>query len=227
MAKQRRVRPRPVKKKPSKSVSRSPVRRSQPRSKQAVAPPPDRAAGPAPPRAGYTEAVALYEQALQALQHRNYPQAAALLRSVLAGYPDEKELHERVRLYLNICERQAAPRESAPSNSEERVYAATLAVNAGNYSAALEHLRAVSVEEPENDHALYMLAVVHALRGEPDDAMPHLLRAIDLNAENRALARQDPDLENLRRQEAFRAAIEPASASRSDRRRPTRSRIPR
>ena len=30
-----------------------------------------------------------------------------LLESVLRQYPEEKELHERVRLYLNICQRQA------------------------------------------------------------------------------------------------------------------------
>ena len=171
--------------------------------------------------------MALYEQGLHALQQHDYRRAAGILRSVLTTHPEEKELHERVRLYLNVCERQAAPRESTPQSTEERIYAATLAVNAGNYGQALEHLRAVSQEEPENDHALYMLAVVHALRQEPAEAMPCLLRAITLNPENRALARQDPDLENLRREDAFRVAIEAATSGRGDRRRPPRSRGPR
>lgn len=224
MAKQRRGRSRPVTRKPARSVSRASARKSKPRPPVPGLREPRRAASPAAPRAGYVEAVSLYERGLQALQRRDYQQAATFLRSVVATYPDEKELHERVRLYLNVCERHAAPRESAPRNSEERVYAATLAVNAGRYDQALEHLRNVNIEEPENDHAFYMLAVVHALRGEPDAAMPCLLRAIALNAENRALARQDPDLESLRHQEAFRAALDPGSFSRSDRRRPTRSR---
>ena len=126
-----------------------------------------------------------------------------------------------------MCARQTAPPESSPRNADERVYAATLAVNAGHYDEAREHLRAVSQEEPDNDHAIYMLAVVHALRGEPGDAVSCLVRAIDLNPQNRGLARQDPDLESLRHQEAFRAAIEAAPASRSERRRPSRSRTPR
>ena len=225
MAKQRRARSRPVTSKPSKSASHAPVRPPGPaESFKAASRGSGRATRPPVPRTGYLEAVALYEQGLQALQRRAYPRAAALLRSVLASYPDEKELHERVRLYLNVCERQAAPRESTPQNTEERIYAATLAVNAGNYAAALEHLQAVKREGPENDHALYMLAVVHALRREPAEAMPYLLRAIALNPENRALARQDPDMENLRRNEAFRAAVDAAPASRADRRRSTRSR---
>ena len=37
-----------------------------------------------------------------------------LLESVLRQYPEEKELHERVRLYLSICQRQATQKETAP-----------------------------------------------------------------------------------------------------------------
>ena len=56
--------------------------------------------------------------------------------------PRRRELHERVRLYLNVCDRHMTPRAASPSTPEERVFAATLAVNAGNYDEALEHLRA-------------------------------------------------------------------------------------
>ena len=63
-------------------------------------------------------------------------------------------------------------------------------------------------EDPDNDHALYMLAVAHAQRDEHAEAVAHLERAIALNPENRALARHDPDLEPLRDDDAFRAALE-------------------
>ena len=217
MAKQRRARSRPVSSKSPKSASAAPIRRSdRPEPQRSAAS--ERPKRPVP-RTGYLEAVALYEQAVRALQHHDYAHAANLLRSVLADYPDEKELHERVRLYLNVCERQAAPRQSTPQSTEERIYAATLAVNTGRHDEALAHLHAVIRDEPDNDHALYMLAVVHALRQEASDAMPHLLRAIALNPENRALARQDPDLEHLRRDESFRTATEAVALGRSERRR--------
>ena len=53
-----------------------------------------------------------------------------------------------------------------------------------------------------------MLAVAHAQRDEHAEAVAHLERAIALNPENRALARNDPDLEPLRDDDAFRAALE-------------------
>ncbi len=153
------------------------------------------------------EAVARYEKGLEALQRRDYGRALERFRSVLTGFPDEKELHERVRLYLNICERHTTPKTALPRTVEERLYASTLAINGGKYDEAIAQLRLVRDEDPNNDHALYMLAVAHAQRGDHAEAVAHLERSIALNPENRALARRDFDLEPLRDDEAFRSAL--------------------
>ena len=171
-------------------------------------------------RAGYSDAVAIYERGLEALQRHAYKQATTLLESVLVQHPEERELHERVRLYLNICQRQARQREAAPQTIDERLYAATLSINGGQYDQAIAHLRLVRDEDPDNDHAIYMLAVAHAQRDEHAEAVAHLERAIALNPENRALARNDPDMEPLRDDDAFRAALEAPPGSRSAGRRP-------
>jgi outer membrane protein assembly factor BamD (BamD/ComL family) len=226
MAKQRRPAPKSTK----APVPTSAVR--APRAAEAAAPPrpaPATAATPDPPASqrssSYFEAVALYERGLEALQRHAYKQAAALLESVLRQYPEERELHERVRLYLNICQRQATQREAAPQTIDERLYAATLAINGGQYDQAIAHLRLVRDEDPDNDHAIYMLAVAHAQRDEHAAAVAHLERAIALNPENRALARNDPDLEPLREDDAFRAALEaPPGGARPSIRRPVKTR---
>ena len=175
-------------------------------------------------RTTYFEAVALYERGLETLQHHDYRGAEDIFESVLRQYPEEKELHERVRLYLNICRRQVTPSQAAPQTIEERLYASTLAINGGQYDQAIMHLRLVRDEDPDNDHALYMLAVAHAQRGEHAESIAHLERAIALNPENRALARRDPDLEPIRANAAFRSTLETSPAPRSDRRRQFRTR---
>jgi tetratricopeptide (TPR) repeat protein len=175
---------------------------------RSVAPPPLPPPSSPPRRSTYIEAVAVYERALEALQRHEYEAAGEMLESVLRIYPEEKELHERVKLYLNICRKQAAPREATPQTIDERLYASTLAINGGKYDEAIVHLRLVRDEDPDNEHALYMLAVAHAQRGEHAEAVAHLERAIALNPENRAQARRDPDLEPLHDDEAFRAALE-------------------
>ena len=229
MAKQRRAQPRPITRKVTRAIA-SPAIKRRKKSVESQKPARTLASGersrPNPPpvrRTGYLEAVARYEQGLQALLRHEYGPAGEALRSVLADYPEEKELHERVRLYLNVCERQETPKEAAPRTAEERLYAATLALNAGAYDAAVRHLEAIRERDPENDHALYMLAVAYTLRGDTIQAAPLLQRAIELNRENRSLARQDPDLESLRRNEGIRALLD-AVPPRPDRRRPVRGR---
>jgi len=205
MAKQRRSEPRPVRSKPS-------------------VPPlavPQATNGPKP---AHVEAVGLYEQGVAALQAHDYARASSILRSVLSRYPGERELHERVHLYLNICDRHMAPRAASPSTPEERVFAATLAINSGSYDDALAHLRRATSESPDHDHAWYMLASVLALREETDQAVQVLLRAIELNPENRAMARHDPDLEHLREHDAVRTALEAHPVAKSDKRKPVRRR---
>jgi tetratricopeptide (TPR) repeat protein len=195
-------------------------------SSQPVGPPAQATAPQTQPqrRSTYFEAVALYERALEAVQRRDFHGAASLLESVLRLYPEEKELHERVRLYLNVCRRHTAPREATPQTIGERLYAATLAINGARYDEAISHLRLVRDEDPDNDYALYMLASAHAQRGEHAEAIAHLERAIAVNPENRSLARRDPDLEALRSDDAFRAALEAPLGSRIDRRRAARTR---
>src|SRR5919198_1453422 len=137
MAKQRRPQPRPAKAQPQASSipPAPPALKGDPPPQQ----PQNRASAIATPspspqrRSTYFEAVALYERGLEALQRHDYQAAANLFESVLRQYPEEKELHERVRLYLNICQRQATPREASPQTLDERLYAATLAINGGLY----------------------------------------------------------------------------------------------
>ena len=158
-------------------------------------------------RATYPEAVARYEQGIRSLQEHDFPRAADAFRSVLTQYPEEKELNDRARLYLALCERhlKSAPE---PRTTEERLYAATLALNAGDPSTALRHLGDVVSQDPDHDGALYMLAVVHALRDDSATALTYLQRAIERNPENRSLALQDSDLERLMQDEGVRAALD-------------------
>jgi tetratricopeptide (TPR) repeat protein len=159
-----------------------------------------------------------YERGVTALQQRRFGEAAKLLQAVIDGFPDEKELHERAHVYLTVCRRQAVPPDATPKTFEERLYAATLAINAGAYDDGLARLEALASEGADNDHVQFMLAVVNTLRGDLAKAWPALERAIDLNPENRFLARQDADLEALRREPQFRQIVERWQPVRRERR---------
>jgi tetratricopeptide (TPR) repeat protein len=198
------------KRRPSKSVKKTTrtstlVRQSPPRPAATAA---EAATPPAVRKPTYHEAVAMYERGLQALQRRDFAAAAAALRNVIERYPDERELLERARLYLKVCERELEPKEPTPKTANEWVYAATVSLNAGDEAAGMQHLqRALSVD-PSHDHAHYMMAVASSRRKDSDAALDHLRHAVSLNPENRGLARHDPDLDAVRGLPGFRAAMD-------------------
>jgi Tfp pilus assembly protein PilF len=176
---------------------------------------------PPPPRKpGYYEAIAIYETGVRALQRHDFDKAAEQFRQIIERYPEERELHERSVLYLRVCERETARRPAGPQTVQERVYAATVALNAGDPNTALDHLKRALADSPDSDHAHYIMAVALTSFGQPTDALGHLRRSIELNPENRSLARQDPDLEDVRDLDGFREILDaPSQRSRARRRR--------
>jgi tetratricopeptide (TPR) repeat protein len=203
MAKKRRVTPtRPPTKKTAakgKAAGKSPRPAVPP--VQAVPPQAPEPASPVARKPAYYEAIALYEGGVRALQKHDFQQAGTQFKAVLDRYPEERELHERARLYLRVCERETARRPSGPQTPEERVYAATMALNAH-----------------------YIMAVALTVRSQAAEALEHLRKAVSLNPENRSLALQDPDLEPLRSDERFEDALDAAPAARRRAARPRNTR---
>ena len=132
-------------------------------------------------RDGNLQALGVYERAVKALQQRRYKQAAAHFRKVIDNFPDESELHERSRRYLAACERASKPSPTSET-VEDRLYAATLALNSGLQEEALQYLTVCAQERPDSDHVQYMLAVARADAGDLSSAASHLLRAVELNS---------------------------------------------
>jgi tetratricopeptide (TPR) repeat protein len=195
------------KKAPPKKAVAAPLKRRAPEVRE---PDPPQPVPPAPVRKpGFYEAVAIYERGVQALQRHDFQAAAGFFKNVLDGYPDERELLERARLYLRVCERETSRQPAAsPKTPAERVYAATVALNAGDHAGALDHLERALGEDPESDHAHYIMAVALGLRSRVAEALDHLRLAIGLNPDNRGLASQDPDLESIRDHESFRSVLD-------------------
>lgn len=154
-------------------------------------------------------ALKIYEAGVTAVQKRKFAVAEKALNEIINDYPEERELQERARLYLTVCQRELHPTVSEPTSLDERVYAATVALNSGAVSIAVEHLKAVATEKPADPNVHYMLAVAYALSLDTPASIAHLERAIELNPDNRLLARQEPDFENIHEDDRFQELTAP------------------
>jgi tetratricopeptide (TPR) repeat protein len=164
---------------------------------------PDTAAG------AYTTAIAAFTAGLEAIQAGRLEDADAAFRAVLTRWGGEREVAERARTFLAVVARRRQPEQPVNGSLADRLLAATLAVNAGDAARAQRLLEQLVADVPSADQAHYMLAVVHADKGEADAALAALAKAVALNPENRRLARRDPDLRALRAHPGSTALLGP------------------
>jgi tetratricopeptide (TPR) repeat protein len=66
------------------------------------------------------------------------------------------------------------------------------------YDSAVEIMRTRLADYPDNANVLYNTACMEALAGEPDAALEHLNRAVELDPRSREWAQTDSDLESVR-----------------------------
>ena len=162
------------------------------------------------------EAISLFELGMQALQRHRYLEAADQFRALLQRFPNERGLRDRSHVYLDLCDREARQRPAAPVTIEERLTAATAALNDDDEAGAEALARDVLAEAPRQDLALYLIAAVTARRGDVSAALDALTRAVTINPEISAQARHDADFDNLRDVEAFHRLLDlPAGSTAS------------
>jgi tetratricopeptide (TPR) repeat protein len=146
---------------------------------------------------------------MRLLQEHSYQRAAAHFRNLLTSFPGERALLDRVRVYLDLCEREQRKMPAAPSSREERLTLATAALNDGNDDAAERLAQAVLNEDPDHDLALYLLAAVRSREGDAIAALELLRKAVQVSPDISAQARHDTDFEPLRQFSEFEQLLEP------------------
>lgn len=176
-----------------------------------VVPPPPPIAVVRPPAA---EAVTAFEQGMSALQRHDYRAASTTFQSLVDQFPQEGFLADRARVYLELAARELRKQKAGNGSVEERLTAATLALNNHNDVEAARLAADVLNEDRSQDLAEYLLAVVACRGGDVETSLAHLRSAIALNPECRLQARQDEEFDPLFDSDDFLALIEaPASSN--------------
>lgn len=171
--------------------------------------PPAQPPTPQPP----AEAVSLFQHGMGAMQRHAYADAARAFQGLLMGFPGERALGERAKVYLALCERESTRKPAGPRTIEERLTAATAALNNDNDAGAEELARSVLGDDPKHDLALYLLAAVHARRGDTTEALSLLGKVLAITPEASAQARADDDFSNLHDLDEFWTMTEPPPTS--------------
>lgn len=138
-----------------------------------------------------------FDRGIGALQKKRFDEAERNLLDLIQKYPDEKELVDRARVYLAVCERQKKTARPTLVEPEDLYYAAVLEKNRGNVSEAIEHLKHAA-KKNGGGRVDFLLACCYAQSGDPGTALEHLKKAIEEDQRHRILARHDRDFDPVR-----------------------------
>ena len=138
-----------------------------------------------------------FDRGVAALQKKKVEEAERHFLDLIQKYPDEKELVDRARVYLAVCERRKQGPHPVLTEPEDFYYAALLEKNRGNVSEAIEHLKHAA-RKNGGGRVDFLLACCYAQNGERETALEHLKRAIGEDQSNRILARHDSDFDPVR-----------------------------
>ncbi len=138
-----------------------------------------------------------FDRGVSSLQRRKVEEAERHFLELIQKYPEEKELADRARVYLAVCERQKRTDAPALTEPEDFYYAALVAKNRGEVDAAIEHLKR-AIRKNGGGKVDFLLACCYAQNGDRVTALEHLKRAIEEDQSNRILARHDADFDPVR-----------------------------
>lgn len=136
-----------------------------------------------------------YEQGVSCLSQHKYERAIGYFEKVLAG--PVAELSERARVHMNTCEQRREKKAPTLKSAEDLYNYAVAQINSGNLADAEEHLTRALKLAPNAGHLHYARAAVLSLRADVEGALAGLRKSIELDVQNRYLARNDSDFNNL------------------------------
>ena len=156
-----------------------------------------------------------YEAAVRLLYSHEYEKAKVAFQKVTVAFADDKEVVERSRIHLRLCEQKIARKTAAPRTLDEHYDRAIALMNEGKYEESIEHLNKALKSNPKCDYVIYALAITHCRTGNFDRALASLQTAIGLKPENRFLAQRDSDFEVLKQDSRFVSLVFPDQPSAS------------
>jgi tetratricopeptide (TPR) repeat protein len=153
----------------------------------------------------------LFARATRSFTGGDFQRARDLYEEAAAG--PSLEVAESARMYVRMCDQRIGREKVEIRTPEERYDVAVQLINQRKLPPAQQHLKTALESMPNAAHLHYAMALAKGLGGDPHAAQEHLRRAIELDPQQRALARGDSDFQELMHHPEIRSLIYPERSS--------------
>lgn len=157
----------------------------------------------------YQKALTGFGDAMKNFHQGKNERAEEQLSAFLEKYPHERELTDRARLYLKICqERIGKSRERMSLKTEDDYfYYSAYKMNQGDYEAAAKLLEKARDLAPKDGRAHYLSADLACVMGQTEDCLEYLKKAVHIDKLYAILAQNESDFEPLWEDKKFKVIV--------------------
>lgn len=133
------------------------------------------------------------EKAIEQIHRKDFKRARNELKTLLHAFPQETEILARARSYILICDREESVQRKTETSAEQLYALGVMEHNNANYDEAIDYYLQSLKRHPDLDYIYYSIAASQAMKGDLDESMKNLRKAIELNEDSRIYARNDHD----------------------------------
>ena len=157
----------------------------------------------------YQKALTAYGEAMKSFHQGKNDRAEEHLLAFLEKFPQERELADRARLYLKICqERIGKSRERMMLKTEEDYfYYSVYKMNQGDYEGAAKLMEKARDLAPKDGRTLYLSSVLACIMGQTEDCLEYLKKAVHADKLYAILAQNEADFEPLWEDKKFKVIV--------------------
>ena len=155
-------------------------------------------------KSDYEKSLLAYSQAMKVFHKGDYPRAAELLKEFLGKHVSEKELVDRAKVYLSICEGRQEDTEVKLKTADDYYQFGIYKLNQGEYEESLKLLKKCAEIKPKEGKFFYSMADCYCMMGKEDECLECLKKAIQIDKYFKIMAQNERDFERLWEDKRFK-----------------------
>ncbi|MBS3818809.1 hypothetical protein KGY73_04820 [bacterium] len=155
------------------------------------------------PKDEYGRALTEFGEAMKEYRKEDFQKASEKLKAFIKNYPKERDLVNRAKLYLSICQEKQKKKKLSLKTFDDHYHYSLFKLNQGEFEEALKHLDKAQQMKPKQGKVFYLKALVNVLMERKEKSLENLKKAVQLDKFFKILAKNEVDFEPLKEDKKF------------------------
>jgi tetratricopeptide (TPR) repeat protein len=152
----------------------------------------------------YEKTLSAYGQAVKAFRRGDWKKAIEYFGAFVEKYSDDRELVDRARIYMKICEARGKKDSIALKEFDDYYEMGVYRMNQGAYEEALTLFNKALEKDSDKGKVIYLIGKTHYLMGDKDKFLDYLKSAIQVDKSFKVFAQNDMDIDDLKSDKKFK-----------------------